>query len=182
MVPSPNKSFIGLNVEELFSKCTNCMVKVVNDADAAGLAEMKFGAGGKNKGVVFLITVGTGIGTVIFTKGKLLPNTELGHIILKNMEAEHYASDSAKQKFDLSWKEWAHRFDEYLHYLEELFWPDVIIIGGGVSKSDHKFLQYLTVKTKVIPAQLQNNAGIIGAALAAKKMIKQVEIDLSLTV
>ncbi len=136
---------------------------------------MKFGAGAKNKGLVFLITVGTGIGTVMFTKGKLLPNTELGHIIFNNMEAEHYVSDSAKQKFDLSWKEWALRFDDYLKYLESLFWPDLFIIGGGASKSEHKFFQYLTVKTKIIPAQLQNNAGIIGAALAAKKLIVKSE-------
>lgn len=168
-----DKSFINLNVEELFSKHTNCPVKVVNDADSAGFAEMKFGAGAENKGVVFLITVGTGIGTVLFTKGKLVPNLELGHIIFKNMEAEHYVSDATKQKLDLSWKDWAARFDEYLQYIESLFWPDLFIVGGGVSKSEHKYMQYLTVKTKVVAAKLQNHAGIIGAAIAAKKIISK---------
>lgn len=168
-----DKGFIGLNVEKLFSESTGCQVKVVNDADAAGLAEMKFGAGNNNKGVVILITVGTGIGTVIFIKGKLLPNTELGHIIFKNMEAEHYVSDATRQKLDLSWNEWALRFDEYLQYLENLFWPDLFIIGGGVSKNEHKFFQYLKVRTNVIPAQLQNNAGIIGVRSSCKKNYRQ---------
>ncbi len=169
-----DKSFIGTNIESLFSQKTNCKVKVINDADAAGQAEMKFGAGRNNKGVVFLITVGTGIGTVIFTKGKLLPNTELGHVYMnKDREAELYTSDATRQKHDLSWKDWAQRFDEYLNYLEKLFWPDLFIIGGGVSKSEAKFLQHLTVKTKVVSAQLLNYAGIIGAAIAAKKMISE---------
>jgi polyphosphate glucokinase len=167
-----DKSFIGTNIESLISSKTNCPVRVVNDADAAGIAEMKFGAGKNYKGVVVLITVGTGLGTVIFTKGKLLPNTELGHIFMtKDREAELFASDAVRQKLDLSWKQWATRFDEYLNYIEHLFWPDLFIIGGGVSKSEAKYLQYLTVKTKVLPAQLLNYAGIIGAALAAKKML-----------
>jgi len=167
-----DKSFIGTNIESLITSKSNCPVRVVNDADAAGLAEMKFGAGKKNKGVVVLITVGTGLGTVIFTKGKLLPNTELGHIFMSHdREAELFASDAIRQKLDLSWKQWAIRFDEYLNYIEHLFWPDLFIIGGGVSKSEAKYLQYLTVKTKVMPAQLLNYAGIIGAALAAKKML-----------
>jgi polyphosphate glucokinase len=171
-----DKSFIGTNIESLISKKTNCRVKVINDADAAGQAEMKFGAGQNNKGVVFLITVGTGIGTVIFTKGKLLPNTELGHIYMnKDREAELFISDATRQKNDLSWKDWAQRFDEYLNYLEQLFWPDLFIVGGGVSKNDAKFKQYLTVKTKIVPAQLLNYAGIIGAALAAKKLIAEEE-------
>jgi polyphosphate glucokinase len=169
-----DKSFIGTNIENLISTKTNCAVKVINDADAAGQAEMKFGAGKDNKGVVILITVGTGIGTVIFTKGKLLPNTELGHIYLnRDREAELYASDATRQKYDLSWKDWAQRFDEYLNYLEKLFWPDLFIIGGGISKNEAKFQQYITVQTKVVPAQLLNYAGIIGAALAAKKLIGQ---------
>jgi polyphosphate glucokinase len=167
-----DKSFIGTNIENLISNKTHCLVKVINDADAAGQAEMKFGAGKNNKGVVILITVGTGIGTVIFTKGKLLPNTELGHIYLnKDREAEQYTSDATRQKIDLSWKDWAERFNEYLNYLEQLFWPDLFIVGGGISKNELKFQKYITVKTKVMPAQLLNYAGIIGAALAAKKMI-----------
>jgi polyphosphate glucokinase len=165
-----NKKFIGLNIEEFVSKTIKCPVKVVNDADAAGIAEMKIGAGIENKGVVILITVGTGLGTVIFTKGKLLPNTELGHIYMtNNREAEIFASDATRQKLDLSWKEWALRFNEYLNYLESLFWPDLFIIGGGVGKNEKKYLPYFTVKSKVVTAQLLNNAGIIGAAMAAKK-------------
>jgi polyphosphate glucokinase len=165
-----DKSFIGLNFEEVLRKKTNCPIKIVNDADAAGIAEMRIGAGKDNKGVVVLITVGTGIGTVVFTKGKLLPNTELGHIYLKNnREAELFSSDATRQKLDLSWKEWALRFDEYLNYIESLFWPDLFIIGGGVSKNEKKYLPYFTVKTKVVAAQLLNNAGIVGAAMAAKK-------------
>jgi polyphosphate glucokinase len=171
-----DKSFIGTNIENLIAKKTSCKVKVINDADAAGQAEMKFGAGKNNKGVVFLITVGTGIGTVVFTKGKLLPNTELGHVYMnKDRESELYISDATRQKNELSWKDWAQRFDEYLNYLEQLFWPDLFIVGGGVSKNETKFQQYLTVKTKVVPAQLLNYAGIIGAALAAKKLIADEE-------
>jgi polyphosphate glucokinase len=166
-----DKSFIDAEIGKIVSGIIHCPVKVVNDADAAGIAEMKFGAGKDNKGVVVLITVGTGIGTVIFTKGKLLPNTELGHIYMKeNREAEIYTSDNTRQKLDLSWKNWALRFNEYLNYMEQLFWPDLFIIGGGISKSENKFLQYLDVKTKVVPAQLKNNAGIIGAAMAARKL------------
>lgn len=165
-----DKSFIGTNVEDLIYRKTKCQVKVLNDADAAGQAEMKFGAGKENKGIVFLITVGTGIGTVIFSKGKLVPNTELGHIFMKgDKEAEPYVSDATRQELDLTWKDWALRFNEYLVYIEQLFWPDLFIIGGGVSKSQNKFFQYLTVNTKVVAAQLLNNAGIIGAAVAAKK-------------
>lgn len=166
-----DKSFIGTNIENLVFQKTGCPSKVINDADAAGIAEMKFGAGKDNKGVVMLVTVGTGIGTVIFTKGKLLPNTELGHVYMSNnRESELYTSDTTRQNLDLSWKDWALRFDEYLNYMEGLFWPDLFIIGGGVSKNDKKYLQHFTVKTKVVAAELLNNAGIIGAAIAARKL------------
>jgi polyphosphate glucokinase len=166
-----DKSFIGLNIENLITKKTGCPARVVNDADAAGIAEMKFGAGMNNKGVVILITVGTGIGTVIYTKGKLLANTELGHIFMKNgLEAEPYVSDNTRKKLDLSWNDWALRFNEYLNYMEELFWPDLFIIGGGVSKNEGKYGEFITVKTKILPAQLLNNAGIIGAATSARKL------------
>ncbi len=169
-----DKSFIDTDIENLIAKKTGCQVKVLNDADAAGFAEMKFGAGMNNKGVVIIITVGTGIGTAIFTKRKLLPNTELGHIFMKeNREAEQFTSDATRQKNNLSWKDWAIRFDEYLNYMEQLFWPDLFIVGGGASKSEIKFSQYLTVKTKVVPAQLLNHAGIIGAALFAGKTINK---------
>ena len=170
-----DKTWIGTNVNSLFTDITGCPVFAVNDADAAGMAEMKFGAGRGNKGVVILITVGTGIGTVIFSRGKLVPNTELGHVLLNTMEAEEYASDAVRKKLDLSWEDWAKRFDEYLVYMEKLFWPDLFIIGGGASKKDEKFLEYLSVKTPVVPAELLNNAGIVGAALLAKDMLKREE-------
>lgn len=165
-------SWINKDINSLFSKITGCPVHVVNDADAAGTGEMKFGAGKKQKGVVMLVTVGTGLGTVMFSGGKLVPNLELGHIILQGDDAEKYASDAARKNEDLSWEEWAARFNEYLDRLEDLTWPDLIIIGGGASKKDDKFFQYLNTKAKVVPAELLNEAGIIGAAVAAKNKHK----------
>jgi polyphosphate glucokinase len=161
-------SWINTNLNKLFSNKTGCKVHVVNDADAAGMAEMKFGEGRKEKGVVLLVTVGTGLGTVMFTNGTLIPNLELGHIMLHGEDAERYASDAAREKEDLEWSVWAGRFDEYLKRMEELLWPDKIIIGGGVSKKEEKFLSYLNTKAKVVTAKLMNEAGIIGAAMASK--------------
>lgn len=161
--------WLGVNVEELFSKLTSCPVTVVNDADAAGLAEMKFGAGQGMDGVVLLITIGTGLGTAIFSNGHLVPNTELGHIEIRGKEAEKRASDTVRKRKDLSWKKWGKRLDEYLCTMEGLFWPDLIILGGGASKKK-KFKKYaplFTVNTEVVRARLGNSAGIIGAALAA---------------
>lgn len=160
-------AWIGTNVNKLFKKATGLPVSVINDADAAGLAEMKFGAGMDSKGVVFLCTVGTGIGTVLFVNGTLVPNTEFGHIELMGMDAEKYASDAARKTEELSWEDWAARFDQYLVSLEKLINPDLIIVGGGASKKGERFLPHLTVKTKVVPAELLNNAGLVGAALAA---------------
>jgi polyphosphate glucokinase len=160
-------SWIGTNVNKLFKQATGLPVSVINDADAAGLAEMKFGAGMDSKGVVFLCTVGTGIGTVLFVDGTLVPNTEFGHIELMGMDAEKYASDAARKSEDLSWEDWAARFDKYLVSLEYLINPDLIIVGGGASKKGERFLPFLTVQTKVVPAELLNNAGLVGAALAA---------------
>ncbi len=167
-----DKSWIGTNIAEKFEESSGCPVVVLNDADAAGMAEMKFGSGKGKKGVVMLFTVGTGIGTVIFSHGKLVPNTELGHVLLNTMSAEEYASDAVRQNEQLSWEEWAGRFNEYLLYMERLFWPDLMIIGGGMSKKDEKFNDQLTVKTTVIPAKLRNDAGIIGAAVAARLELK----------
>lgn len=163
-----DESWIGTDAIRLFSKSTGCPTTVVNDADAAGLAEMKFGAGKGQKGVVVLITIGTGLGTAMFTNGELLPNTEFGHIILKGMIAEKYASDAVRKNEELSWKKWAKRFNKYLLRLEELLWPNLIILGGGASKKSEKFMKYFTVGARVIPAQLLNHAGIIGAALSAE--------------
>ena len=177
-----DKSFIDFNFEKLIATKTKCPVKALNDADAAGLAEMKFGAGKNHEGVVLIITVGTGIGTSIFTNRKLLANTELGHIYMKeNREAELFTSDATRQKLELSWPDWSARFNEYLNYMESLFWPDLIIIGGGVSKNEKKYLPFITVKSKVVNAELKNNAGIIGAAVAAKKMMDQIQENLSTT-
>ena len=161
-------SWINKDIDALFSEVTGCPVRVFNDADAAGYGEMKFGAGAGFKGVVALITVGTGLGTVMFTGGKLMPNLELGHIILHGDDAERYASDAARKSDDLSWEDWGQRFGEYLRRLEDLTWPDLIIIGGGASKKDDLFFSFLKTRAKVVPAELLNEAGIIGAAVAAK--------------
>jgi polyphosphate glucokinase len=166
-------SWIDTNVNKLFKKATGLPVSVINDADAAGLAEMKFGAGIDAKGVVLLCTVGTGIGTVMFVNGTLVPNTEFGHIELMGMDAETYAADAARKAEDLSWEEWAERFDKYLVTLEKLVNPDLIIVGGGASKKGERFLPQLTVKARVVPAELLNNAGLVGAALAANYTHKQ---------
>ena len=161
-----SNNWIGTDAARLFSDATNCPVKVVNDADAAGLAEMKFGAGKGLDGLVFIITIGTGLGTALFTDGVLVPNTELGHIELDCFDAESRASDAARKRDELSWEEWAQRFDHYLNAIEALFWPDLFILGGGASKKIDRFFEHLTVKAKVVPAKLKNEAGIIGAALA----------------
>ena len=163
-----DNSWIDKNLNELFSTVTGCKVHVVNDADAAGMAEVKFGAGKGQKGTLILITVGTGLGTVVFTNGKLVPNLELGHLMLHGSDAELYASDAARADHNLDWETWARRFNEYLLRIEELIWPDRIIIGGGASKKGEKFFPYLTTKAPVVPAKLMNQAGIVGAALTSK--------------
>ncbi len=164
-----DKSWIGTNAAKLLVKKTGLPTYILNDADAAGMAEMKFGAGKGRKGSVLLITVGTGIGTVFFTQGKLVQNTELGHVYLKSgIKAEDFTSDAVRQKEDLEWEEWAKRFDVYLHEMEKLFWPEVIIIGGGISKKPEKFIKQLTLNTKIVMAEAKNEAGIIGAALACR--------------
>ena len=162
-------SFIGTHVDKLFSEITKCPCYNLNDADAAGMAEMHFGEGVGQSGVVLLITIGTGLGTVFFTDGKLLPNTELGHIYMQNgMEGEHYASDAVRKADDLGWKRWGTRFNQYLTMMEALFWPDLIILGGGASKKIEKFQNQLTVEAPVKPAAFLNQAGIVGAALYAQ--------------
>lgn len=163
------KDWLGINVVDLFQKVTNCETHVLNDADAAGLAEMEFGSGRNHEGVVVIITVGTGLGTALFTHRKLLPNTEFGHLLLDGIIAEHYASDGVRKKLDLSWKKWTKRFNKYLAEIERLIWPDLIIIGGGVSKKQDKFFQYLNCGIEITTAQLRNDAGIIGAALSIRE-------------
>jgi polyphosphate glucokinase len=163
-----HKGWINTNAAALFSDATGCPVTVVNDADAAGIAEMTFGAGKDRGGVVLLVTIGTGLGTSVFVDGHLLPNTEFGHIEIDCEDAELMASDAARKEHGLSWKNWTTRFDNYLLRLEALFWPDLIILGGGVSRKHKKFIPHLTVRADVLPAEMLNEAGIIGAALAAK--------------
>lgn len=162
-----HESWIGTDVVELFRKTTSCAVYVINDADAAGIAERHFGAGRNQAGVVLLVTVGTGLGTAVFTDGELLPNTEFGQIIIRGQIAERYTSDFVRKEAGLSWTEWAGRFNEYLKRMEFLISPDLIIIGGGASKKLHKFEDYLNVQAKVVAAELKNEAGMVGAAMAA---------------
>jgi polyphosphate glucokinase len=163
------RSWIGQNAQTLFEKATGCAVTVMNDADAAGYAEIRFGAGRDVPGTVLLVTLGTGIGTALFSDGCLLPNTELGHIEINGKEAEKWAAASVREAKRLSWKNWARRLETYLTSLQSYVWPDLIIIGGGVSKKHDKFLPLLRLNTQVVPAQLRNEAGIIGAALAASR-------------
>jgi len=169
MAANVSPRWIGLNADDLFTRVTGLDCTMINDADAAGLAEMAFGAGRGQPGTVIMLTLGTGIGSAIFYHGVLLPNAEFGHVELNGMDAEHYASDAARQREDLSWKKYAKRLDLYLKMMERLFWPNLFIIGGGISKESEKFLPQLTVETPTVPAQLRNQAGIIGAALAAQK-------------
>jgi polyphosphate glucokinase len=165
-----DEAWIGINAANKIEKVTGCPTHLVNDVDAAGFAEMKFGAGKKEKGIVLIAAFGTGIGTAIFNKKKLLPNTELGHILLNGMVAEHYAANSIREKEELSFEEWGKRVNEYLSHMEKLFYPNLIIIGGGVSKKFDQFVNYLDLETPVVPAKNRNHAGIIGAALAAKSL------------
>jgi len=169
MAANISEKWVGTNADELFSKITGCDCTMINDADAAGLAEMSFGAGRGQVGTVILITLGTGIGSAIFYRGRLLPNTEFGHIELEGEEAEARASDAARQRDDLSWKKYAKQLNHYLKMMEKLFWPDLFIVGGGISKEHEKFLPLLTIDIPVVPAELLNEAGIIGAALAAQR-------------
>ena len=168
MAANISGKWVGTNADELFTKTTGCPSTTVNDADAAGLAEMAFGAGKGQPGTVIMITLGTGIGTAIFHGGKLLPNTEFGHLDMKGKDAEHRASDAARQLEDLSWKKYAKRLNKYLAEMEKLFWPDLFIVGGGISKMSEKYIPLLTIETPIVTAQFLNEAGIVGAALAAK--------------
>jgi polyphosphate glucokinase len=161
-----DKSNVGFDFQGQLEKELGDPVRVINDGDAAGLAEMRWGAGRGVEGVVLMLTLGTGIGTSLFVEGTLVPNTEFGHIEIRGEDAEHRASDSARKRDDLSWREYAGRLDEYLHRVEDLLWPDLIVIGGGISKKSEKFLPHLTARTKVVRAQMLNEAGIAGAALA----------------
>ena len=161
-------SWIGLDARALFNQATALDTALVNDADAAGLAEMRFGAGAGHEGTVLMVTLGTGIGSALFRAGVLVPNTEFGHIEIRGKDAEHRASERAKEEHELSWEKWAERVDEYLQHMERLTAPDLIVIGGGISRKSDKFLPLLTgIRATVVPAALHNDAGIVGAGLAA---------------
>lgn len=162
-----DEEWINTNAEKLFSEKTGNPFTVVNDADAAGLAEVRYGAARDVNGVVLVLTLGTGIGTAIINDGVLLPNLEFGHLKIREKDAEKRASAAVKAKKKLSWKEWAAALEEYLLIMENLFWPDLIIIGGGISRNHAKYFGYLNTRTKIVPAQLYNQAGIIGAAYFA---------------
>jgi polyphosphate glucokinase len=162
-------AWIGLDAAALFAKATGNPVRVLNDVDAAGMAEMTFGAGVDEQGTVLMVTFGTGIGSALFVKGILVPNTEFGHIEIRGRDAEGRASERAKQLHDLSWSKWAEHVDEYLQHIEALLSPDLIILGGGISRQSEKWVPRLTgIRARVVPAALLNNAGIVGAAMATR--------------
>jgi len=164
-----HKGFIGLDAGKLFSKVVGLPVSLVNDADAAGVAEATFGAGKGRKGTVLLLTFGTGVGSALFVDGKLYPNSEFGHLKIKGKSAEKFVSAAAKERKGLSYKKWAHRVSDYLNQLEDVLWPELIIVGGGISADHKKWFKHLKLRTPITPAAFLNEAGIVGAALAAVK-------------
>jgi len=168
-------SWIGVDADALFTSASGRPVTMLNDADAAGLAEMRFGAGRGVDGVVLMLTFGTGIGSGLFVDGTLVPNTELGHLELDGHDAEKKAAASVRDLEELSWKRWAKRVDRYLHHVEMLFSPDLLIIGGGVSKESTEWFPHLTVRTRLVAAEMRNNAGIVGAALMAAGRVPPID-------
>ena len=168
-----DKAWIDTDAAALFSKALGAEVTVLNDADAAGIAEMTFGAGVGVKGSVLMLTFGTGVGSALFTDGVLVPNTEFGHIEIRGKDAEKRASERAKVEHEWGWKDWTDRVSEYLQHVEALLSPDLIIVGGGISKESEKWVPLLTgIRAKVVPATLHNDAGIVGAAMAAAGLAK----------
>ena len=163
-----DQSWIGSNITAILAEHTGRRIFIMNDADAAGLAEMTFGAGRKHrKKTVLLTTLGTGIGTALFTQGRLVPYTELGHIEMNGRDAETQAAESVKVRENLSYEEWARRLQQYYSQVELLVAPDVILIGGGISKSHAQFLHLISTQAEMRPAMLFNNAGIVGAGILA---------------
>ncbi|HEY5672896.1 MAG TPA: ROK family protein [Malonomonas sp.] len=165
------EEWIGTDVARLLRAATGCPCVVINDADAAGLAEMCFGAGKGRSGNVLVITVGTGLGSALFNNGVLYPNSELGHLRLKTGLAEHYASAAVRKQEKLSWAAWAKRLNRFFSLVERVLSPDLIIIGGGVSRKHEKFFPLLKTRADVLPAQFRNHAGIIGAACVAAEQL-----------
>jgi len=160
-------SWVGVDAAGAFSKALGRALVVGNDADAAGLAEMRFGAGRGQPGTVLMLTLGTGIGSALFRDGLLVPNTELGHLQLRGKDAERRAAASIRETKGLSWQAWSKRLAEYVDLVDGLLWPDLVIIGGGISKESDKFIHDLPARVKCVPAALQNQAGIVGAAMLA---------------
>jgi polyphosphate glucokinase len=172
-----DEAWIGTNGQKLLQKKTKCPVRLINDADAAGIAEMEVGAGKGCQGVVIVLTFGTGIGSAIFVDGHLVPNTEFGHMEVRGKDAEDRAADRIRKDRELSWEKWARRVDEFLNRMEILFSPDLFIVGGGVSKKHANFIHLLTTKAQIVPAKLRNEAGIIGAAMAAKALVRPANVE-----
>jgi polyphosphate glucokinase len=166
-----DKTFLGTDVQRMIQRKTGDPVRVINDADAAGIAEVRFGAGRGRTDLVIMLTIGTGIGSAMFINGNLVPNSELGHLQIRGKIAEHRASDRIRREKELSFENWSKRLNEYLNHVEFLFSPDLLIIGGGISRKYEKFFKYLHVQAEIVPAQLRNDAGIIGAAIAAQDLI-----------
>jgi polyphosphate glucokinase len=162
-----DKGWIDTDAAALFGERLGRKVVVLNDADAAGIAEARFGAAKGRDGVVLVLTFGTGIGSALLNDGVLVPNTELGHVELDGHDAEDHASAAVREDKDLSWDDWGGRVDRYLQHLELLFTPDLFVIGGGVSKKFDKFAEFLHTRADIVPAELRNAAGIVGAALVA---------------
>jgi polyphosphate glucokinase len=162
-------SWIGTDIEEVVGAAVGAPVIALNDADAAGVAEVAFGAAAGHQGLVIVVTLGTGIGTALIHGGVLVPNAELGHLEIDGHDAELYASAGARDRDRMSWGTWSGHLSKYLHRLEDLLWPDLLVIGGGVSRKSHKFLPFLELRTPVVPAELRNAAGIVGSAMAASQ-------------
>lgn len=162
--------WIDMDGDALLTQRLDREVLLLNDADAAGIAEMRYGVGAGRSGTTLLLTLGTGIGSALFVGNQLVPNTELGHLIMWGDSAEDQASAKAREDLELSWQEWVEtKVNPYLGYVESLLWPDLIIISGGISKKPERFFPYLRARSEIIPAELKNNAGIVGAALAAQE-------------
>lgn len=163
--------WVGVDVSELLGNRLGMPVTVLNDADAAGLAEVTYGAAQGEPGVVILLTFGTGIGSAYLYQGQLIPNTEFGHLIFKGQQAETYAAGRLVKRGELEIDWWAQRVDEFLDYVEDLFWPDLFVFGGGISKRFETYSHFFTTRARIVPATLRNQAGIVGAALAASRGI-----------
>ncbi|MGY2701265.1 polyphosphate--glucose phosphotransferase [Nocardioides sp. HB32] len=164
-----DKSWVGTDADKLLTEATGREVHVVNDADAAGLAEVRYGAARGRSGLVIVTTLGTGIGSAMVHDGVLVPNSELGHLQVDGHDAESRAANSAREREGLSWEHWAKRLTRYYRTLEMLFSPELFVVGGGVSKESEEFLPLLDLDTEIVPATLRNKAGVVGAALYASE-------------